>query len=45
MLLQIIYIFGETLANDLKFVSKIENEKTNIELVDNISINVQIKKI
>ena len=39
------YICGETLAADLKFVSKIENEKTYIELVDNISINLQIKKI
>ena len=38
------YICGETLATDLKFVSKIENEKTYIELVDNISINLQIKK-
>ena len=33
------YICGETLTTDLKFVSEIQNEKTYIELVDNISIN------
>ena len=39
------YICGETLANNLKFVDQIKYENINIELVDNISINVSIKKI
>ncbi|MAO71755.1 MAG: isoleucine--tRNA ligase [Flavobacteriales bacterium] len=39
------YICGETLASDLKVVSEIENEKTYVELVDNISIYIEIKKI
>ena len=39
------YICGETLANNLKIVDQIKYEKINIELVDNISINISIKKI
>ena len=39
------YICEETLTNNLKFVDQIKYENINIELVDNISINVSIKKI
>ena len=39
------YICEETLTNNLNFVDQIKYEKINIELVDNISINISIKKI
>ena len=39
------YICGETLANSLNVVDVIKNEKINIDLIDNLSTYVEIKKI
>ena len=39
------YICGETLANSLEVVNDLKNEKINIDLVDGISLNIDIKKI
>ncbi|MBT7481401.1 MAG: class I tRNA ligase family protein, partial [Flavobacteriales bacterium] len=39
------YICGETLANSLEVVEKLKNEKIDVDLVDGISIGVEIKKI
>ena len=39
------YICGETLANSLEIVNDLKNEKINIDLVDGISLNIDIKKI
>jgi isoleucyl-tRNA synthetase len=39
-----IYICDETLAEQLKFIDKLNNEEDKIELIDNISAKVSIKK-
>ena len=39
------YICGETLANSLEVVETLKNEKIDVDLVDGISIGVEIKKI
>ncbi|MGY8987697.1 MAG: isoleucine--tRNA ligase [Flavobacteriales bacterium] len=39
------YICGETLANSLEVVETLINEKIDVDLVDGISIGVEIKKI
>ena len=39
------YICSETLADTLKIVDEISSEKININLVDDISVNIEIKKI
>ena len=38
------YICGETLANSLEVVNDLKNNKISIELVDRISVNVEINK-
>ena len=39
------YICGETLANSLNIVDVLENDKISVDLVDDISVNISIKKI
>ena len=39
------YICGETLANSLNIVDVLKNDKISVDLVDDISVNISIKKI
>ena len=39
------YICGETLANSLNIVDVLENDKISVDLVDDILVNISIKKI
>ncbi|MBT4218139.1 MAG: class I tRNA ligase family protein, partial [Flavobacteriales bacterium] len=39
------YICGETLANSLNIVDVLKNDKISVDLIDDISVNISIKKI